>query len=290
MGLCWNMLSIKMKSEINNEVGSVSEVRNPDSALSDMQEKVYRYFVFFMYDGTAYHGWQIQPNAASVQACLNQSLSTLLRENIETVGAGRTDTGVHAGYMAAHFDCHKMVDGEWLTDKLNRLLPQDIAVSHVRRVKPRAHARFDAKARTYHYYVYTKKNPFLRHFATRLRFVPDFELMNKAALHLLEVTDFTSFSKLHTDVKTNNCKVTAACWKQVEPDMWRFEITADRFLRNMVRAVVGTLLEVGRGRMTLEQFYDVVACKNRCAAGDSVPGNALSLVNIVYPDDIYSEE
>ncbi len=245
-----------------------------------------RYFVFFSYDGTAYHGWQIQPNADSVQEQLNRALTTLLRTSIETVGAGRTDTGVHAESMAAHFDAEEL-DTAWLAEKLNRLLPQDIAVQKVRAVKPEAHARFDAKARTYHYHVYAKKNPFFRHYATRLHFTPNYAEMNTAAELLLETKDFTSFSKLHTDVKTNFCRVSRARWVQMEDDHWRFEITADRFLRNMVRAVVGTLLEVGRGRMTLQQFADVIAQKNRCAAGDSVPGNALRLVDVVYPEEIF---
>lgn len=253
-------------------------------------EPKYRYFIFFSYDGTAYHGWQVQPNADSVQERLNKSLSTLLRESIETVGAGRTDAGVHAATMVAHFDCKQVLDGTWLTDKLNRILPQDIAVDRVVPVRSDAHARFDARSRTYHYFVYTRKQPFRRHFATRLHFTPDFDLMNQAAERLLSTSDFTSFSKLHTDVKTNICHVTAAKWEEVEPGLWRFEITADRFLRNMVRAVVGTLLEVGRGRMTLQEFEGVVAQKNRCAAGDSVPGNALFLVDVVYPQAIFMVE
>ena len=278
-----------MNEKLNGDNVSIVEKGklSPDCTV-DVRK--FRYFVFFSYDGSAYHGWQIQPNARSVQESLNKALTTLLREPIETVGAGRTDTGVNAAFMAAHFNCASRQDTLWLKDKLNRLLPQDIAVDCVRRVKDRAHARFDAKARTYHYHVYTKKNPFLRHFATRLRFVPDFDLMNLAALELLKVRDFTSFSKLHTDVKTNNCNVMLARWVQEGDDLWRFEITADRFLRNMVRAVVGTLLEVGRGRMTIAQFCDVIACKNRCAAGDSVPGNALSLVRIDYPEELFCED
>ncbi len=245
-----------------------------------------RYFIQFAYDGTAYHGWQVQPNADSVQAKLNAALSTLLRTPIDTVGAGRTDTGVHAAQMTAHFDAEPL-DTQWLAEKLNRLLPPDIAVANVRPVKSDAHARFDAQARTYHYYVYTQKNPFRRHYATRLHFTPDYERMNAAARCLLETQDFTSFSKLHTDTKTNLCKVSQARWVQVEEDCWRFEITADRFLRNMVRAVVGTLLEVGRGKMDEAAFRAVIERKDRCAAGDSVPGNALSLVEVAYPEDIF---
>lgn len=246
-----------------------------------------RYFIQFSYDGTAYHGWQVQPNAVSVQQRLNDALSLLLRQTIETVGAGRTDTGVHAGMMVAHFDYEPqekpIPDVATLVDKLNRILPPDIAVQHVRPVDANAHARFDATARTYHYHVYTGKNPFLRHYALRLHFTPDYEAMNRAAEILLRTSDFTSFSKLHTDAKTNICRVTKAQWVQENGTCWRFEITADRFLRNMVRAVVGTLLEVGRGRLSLSDFENIIAQKNRCNAGESVAGNALSLVEIVYP-------
>lgn len=192
--------------------------------------------------------------------------------------------------MVAHFDVDELVDGKWLTDKLNRILPQDIAVSKVVRVRDEAHARFDAKARTYHYWIYTQKNPFQRQYATRITFPLNFERMNEAARYLLQVEDFTSFSKLHTDTKTNICHVMKAEWIEMENDVWQFEITADRFLRNMVRAVVGTLIEVGRGRLSIDDFKSVVAKKNRCAAGDSMPGNALSLVDIRYEPDIFIEE
>lgn len=252
-----------------------------------------RYFIYLSYDGTAYHGWQVQPNAVSVQQRMNEALRTLLRGRCSDVtGAGRTDAGVHAHMMVAHFDAEEAVDCAWLTEKMNRLLPYDIVVNKIVRVKAEAHARFDARSRTYHYWVYTRKNPFNRHYATRITFPLDFEKMNEAAAYLLEVKDFTSFSKLHTDVKTNICRVTHAEWTRIGEDLWQFEITADRFLRNMVRAVVGTLIEVGRGRLSLEAFKQVIAEKDRCAAGDSMPGNALSLVGIMYDDDIfdYSKE
>lgn len=249
-----------------------------------------RYFIYLSYDGTAYHGWQVQPNAVSVQQRMNETLSTLLRgKNSDVTGAGRTDAGVHAHMMVAHFDIEDEVDCVWLTEKLNRILPYDIVVNKVVRVKPDAHARFDAKARTYHYWVYTRKNPFKRHYATRISYPLDFNCMNEAASYLLSVKDFTSFSKLHTDVKTNICRVTKAEWTQVDDDLWQFEITADRFLRNMVRAVVGTLVEVGRGRMSIDDFKHVVAQKDRCAAGDSMPGNALSLVDIAYDNNIFED-
>lgn len=250
-----------------------------------------RYFIFLSYDGTAYHGWQVQPNAVSVQQRMNEALSKLLRgRNSVVTGAGRTDAGVHAHMMVAHFDVDEMIDCNWLVEKINRLLPCDIVVNKIVRVKPDAHARFDARSRTYHYWIYTHKNPFQRHYATRITFPLDFNKMNEAAAYLLNVRDFTSFSKLHTDVKTNICRVVDAKWVQVSDDMWRFEITADRFLRNMVRAVVGTLIEVGRGRLSVDDFKRVISCKNRCAAGDSMPGNALSLVDITYDDSLFQVE
>lgn len=253
-----------------------------------------RYFIYLSYDGHAYHGWQVQPNADSVQARLNQALSMLLRAPIEVVGAGRTDAGVNASMMVAHFDADgveallntatdKPQSGlTQLVYKLNRILPPDIAVHRIESVDADMHARFSAKSRTYHYYVYSGKSPFRRHYAMQLPFAVDFNLMNEAASTLLDVTDFTSFSKLHTDAKTNICHVTAAYWEEKEPGMWCFTITADRFLRNMVRAVVGTLLDVGRGKLTLEDFQRVIAQKDRCAAGDSVIGEALFLADIQY--------
>ncbi len=250
-----------------------------------------RYFIYFSYDGTAYHGWQKQPNAVSVQQKLNEALSTILRSPIDTVGAGRTDTGVCAKLMVAHFDCpNTAIDTSHLTFKLNRLLPPDISVTDIRSVNADAHARFDATSRTYHYHVYVGKKPFLRHFATELHFLPDFELMNAAAAELIGVKDFTSFSKVDTDVKTNICHVRRAQWTQAADGTWRFEITADRFLRNMVRAIVGTLLDVGRGKTTIGDFKCIIGRKDRCAAGESVPGKALALVDISYPDALFLKE
>ena len=234
-----------------------------------------RYFIYLAYDGTAYHGWQIQPNGASVQECLMKALSTLLRREVEVVGAGRTDAGVHASLMI------------FMADKLNRLLPPDISVYRLRAVRPDAHARFDATARTYKYYVTTAKMPFNRQYRCRLFQTPDFERMNEAARTLFEYTDFTSFSKLHTDVKTNNCKIMHAAWTQVDEVTWVFTIQADRFLRNMVRAVVGTLLEVGRGKLTIGDFRRIIEQKDRCRAGTSVPGNALFLVDVAYPEETF---
>ena len=248
---------------------------------------MFRYFIYLGYDGTNYHGWQIQPNGASVQETLMKALSTFLRRQVEVVGAGRTDAGVHARLMVAHFDFETRLDVEGVTDKLNRLLPADIAVYRVYEVKPDAHARFDATYRTYKYYITTRKDPFNRMYAWRVFQSLDFDKMNEAAQTLFDYTDFTSFSKLHTDVKTNNCRIMYARWEQEAPDEWVFTVRADRFLRNMVRAVVGTLVEVGRGKLTVDGFRRVIEEKNRCSAGTSVPGHALFLVDIGYPDTLF---
>ena len=238
-----------------------------------------RYFIYVSYDGARYHGWQIQPNGISVQEVLNKALSTLLHESIEVTGAGRTDAGVNASLMVAHFDTEHEAD-EQLVYRLNKFLPQDVAIQKIVPVKPDAHARFSATSRTYHYYIITEKSPF-KHYAYRFPQPLDFEKMNEAAQALSEYTDFTSFSKLHTDVKTNNCRITHAQWTR-EGDQWVFTITADRFLRNMVRAIVGTLVEVGRHKITIEQFCQVIERKDRCAAGTSMPGHALFLWDIEY--------
>ena len=241
-----------------------------------------RYFITFSYDGTAYHGWQIQPHSVTVQEELQKALSTLMRKPMEVVGAGRTDTGVHARKMIAHFDHDEVVDCPQLVYNLNNLLPRDIAVQQVEPVADDMHARFSAKSRTYHYYVHLDKNPFLRSYSWQVYGNPDFELMNRAARVLMEYKDFTSFSKVNTDTKTNDCTITEARWDRVGEDQWRFTVTANRFLRNMVRAIVGTLMEVGRGRMTIEQLRSVIEAKDRCRAGDSVPGNALFLMEVRY--------
>ena len=251
-----------------------------------------RYFLYLAYDGTSYHGWQIQPNGISVQEVLQKALATLLRQPVSITGAGRTDTGVHARMMVAHFDFEyaddpvRRIDGRWLTDKLNRLLPPDISIYKTVPVVADAHARFDALSRTYHYYLHFGKSPFLRAYSCRLYRMIDFEKMNEAAAALFDYTDFTSFSKVNTDTKTNNCRIQQARWEK-EGDMWVFTITADRFLRNMVRAIVGTLLEIGRGRMTADGLRRVIEAKDRCKAGVSVPGHALYLVDITYPDQLF---
>lgn len=241
-----------------------------------------RYFITLSYDGTNYHGWQVQPGADSVQARLNDALSKLLGTGVECVGAGRTDAGVHASKMVAHFDTARELDCEQFAFRMNRIVPHDIAIEKVERVNDDMHARFSATSRTYYYYVYTRKNPYRRHYAMQLHFEPNYAAMNDAAHVLIETNDFTSFSKVNNDQKTNFCKVSHAEWVQVDDDLWRFEITANRFLRNMVRAIVGTLLDVGRGKLSKDEFCRVISQKDRCSAGESVPGNALFLVQIKY--------
>ena len=247
-----------------------------------------RYFIYLSYDGTNYHGWQIQPNANTIQAELMRGLSTLLRQDIEVVGAGRTDTGVNASMMVAHFDTEDFLSNADLVElvrRLNRLLPPDIAIQRIVPVKDDAHARFSATARTYQYHVSSTKDPFNRHYTYRCPFPLDYDKMNEAAARLFDYTDFTSFSKLHTDTKTNNCKIMYARWEN-----GIFTIKADRFLRNMVRAIVGTLMEVGRGAITIDDFCKIIEKKDRCAAGSSMPGNALFLTDIEYPEDIFKIE
>lgn len=248
---------------------------------------MFRYFIYFSYDGAAYHGWQVQPNAVTVQQVLEEALAKLVRQPVPLVGAGRTDAGVNAACMVAHGDFPVEVDCAQLVYKLNKILPPDIAVSDVRRVKDDAHARFDALSRRYNYRVVTVKSPFARRYACRVMQGLDFEAMNRAAELLYGYKDFTSFSKLHTDVKTNNCKITHAAWRRVGEHEWVFEIEADRFLRNMVRAIVGTLLLVGRGKMDIDGFRAVIENKARGEAGDSAPGEALFLVNVEYSNDIF---
>ena len=241
-----------------------------------------RYFITLSYDGTRFHGWQIQPNGISVQGELDRGLSLLLRSEIHTTGAGRTDAGVHARMMVAHFDFDSAIDGPQLVYKLNKLLPRDISIQRVERVSDDLHARFSATSRTYHYYLHTCKNPFLRHYSCELHYPLDFQLMNQAARMLTEYDDFGAFCKAHADVKTTLCRLTKAEWHQTSPTEWYFEITANRFLRNMVRAVVGTLIDVGRGRLSLDDFRRVVEGKRRSDAGESMPAEALFLWDIQY--------
>ena len=278
-----------------------------------------RFFITFSYNGTRYCGWQRQPNGIAVQEELEKALTTILRTPIELTGAGRTDAGVHALNMVAHFDIaddmlpaylkesdteigqrsysppvlggvprsgEGVINGyKRLINNLNSLLPYDIAVKNIERVTDEAHARFDALSRKYEYHIITNKNPFLKEQACRIHFPLNMELMNEAAKVLFEYEDFTSFSKLHTDVKTNNCTIMEAYWQQRGEELV-FTIKANRFLRNMVRAIVGTLMEVGREKLTIKGFRQVIEAKNRCSAGHSVPACGLYFIEAEYPETI----
>lgn len=241
-----------------------------------------RYFMTLSYDGTAYHGWQKQPTGASVQEELQRALSVLLREEVAVTGAGRTDAGVHARMMVAHFDTGADVDCRQLEYKLNKLLPPDIAVSKIVPVGNGVHARFSAVSRTYCYYIHQNKEPFIRAYSWELHYVLDFAAMNAAAAMLMEYGDFASFCKSESGSKTTRCNVTDAKWISDGGARWHFIITADRFLRNMVRAVVGTLIDVGRGRLTVSGFRKVIERRSRDAAGESAPAHALFLEKIDY--------
>ncbi len=248
-----------------------------------------RYFIHLAYNGSAFHGWQLQENALTVQQAINESLTTLLQKEVNVVGCGRTDTGVHASNFYAHFNLEDELDKadfEKLTFKLNRFLPKEIVVFDIRAVKDKAHARFDPISRTYKYYINRKKDPFNDDFSYYLYGDLDIDLMNEAAQKMMAFNDFTSFSKLHTQTKTNNCKITEAVWS-VQDHQLIFTITADRFLRNMVRAIVGTLLEVGQHKITVKEFMQIIENKNRSEAGYSVPAKALFLEKVKYPEGIW---
>lgn len=240
-----------------------------------------RYFIQFAYNGTHYHGWQIQPNASSVQETLNKAFSVLLNESISIMGAGRTDSGVHASEMYGHFDTEKKLDVPILIHKLNSYLPKDIAVFNIILVHDDAHCRFDATKRTYEYHINTIKNPFLEELSWYVTQKLDVDLMNEAAQLLLKHTDFQCFSKVHTDVNTFDCTIFEAYWKQ-ENGKLIFTISANRFLRNMVRAIVGTLINIGLKKITLTDFENIIASKSREKAGFSVPAHGLYLTQIHY--------
>ncbi|HEY4198481.1 MAG TPA: tRNA pseudouridine(38-40) synthase TruA [Mucilaginibacter sp.] len=259
-----------------------------------------RYFIELAYDGTNYHGWQIQDNAISVQEVLNKSLATILREPVETTGCGRTDTGVHARQLYAHFDLPSIVDSQWsmaensqtmdhglltidqkIVNSLNAILPATIAVKRIMPVHAEAHARFDAVSRSYEYHVHFEKDPFKIDHSWQLRDKPDMALMNTAARIITEYTDFSCFSKSNTQTFTNNCKITRAEWVYSEHCLV-FHISADRFLRNMVRAIVGTLMQVGRKEIAPEEVRAIIESKNRSNAGVSVPACGLYLTEVKY--------
>ena len=243
-----------------------------------------RFFVEFSYKGSNYHGWQKQPHVITVQQELDKALTIILNNKIETVGAGRTDSGVHAKQMFAHFDFQFSFDIEATINKLNRFLPKDILIHTIFKVNDNASSRFDAISRTYQYYIINQKNPFNKN-AYLLYNKLDVDLMNIACGYILGKQDFTSFSKSHTQTFTNNCDVISASWQILNNELI-FTIKADRFLRNMVRAIVGTLIEVGLGKIEPIKIKDIIAKKNRGEAGASVPAHALFLTRVEYSKDI----
>lgn len=241
-----------------------------------------RYFIEFAYNGKNYCGWQYQPHSPSVQETLSKALSTLLRETIELTGAGRTDTGVHARQMYAHFDTENTIDSVLLTQKINSFLPKDIVVYRFIPLHDEAHARFDAVSRTYQYHIHTYKDAFEHDGSWYNHNSLDVDKMNEAARILLNYTDFKCFSKANTDVRTYNCTITAAQWQQ-NGNKLVFTITADRFLRNMVRAIVGTLVNVGLGKISVNHVEKIIESRDRGHAGASVPAHGLYLTKIIYP-------
>jgi tRNA pseudouridine38-40 synthase len=237
------------------------------------------------YDGSDYYGWQAQVNQQTVQQVLENALSTLLKQEIPLTGAGRTDTGVHASHFVAHFDLSAAETSfsDKFIFKLNRFLPSDIVVYRIFEVPDHMHARFSATYRTYHYHIATEKPLYRRNYSHYVYGEIDIRAISSCCKIILETTDFTSFAKLHTDVKTNECQVTKASWKQVEAG-YLFEISANRFLRNMVRSITGTLLDVGRGKINPEDFRRIVEAKDRGQASSSAPAKGLFLVDIGYPE------
>lgn len=247
-----------------------------------------RYFIFISYKGTSYHGWQLQPNSITVQKILDDALSVVLNEKISTTGAGRTDAGVHAMLFCAHFNSIStdLSTNTKLIFKLNSYLPKDISVNSISKVLPDANARFSAISRTYKYYISRMKDPFFDNSSWFLHGNPNFVAMNESCIELLKHSDFTSFSKLHTDTKTNICKIYSATWEEKDNRLV-FTIKADRFLRNMVRAIVGTMVEIGLGKINIEEFEQIFLDKDRGRAGKSAPAQGLFLTDIEYPVEIF---
>ncbi len=244
-----------------------------------------RYFIEIAYNGKNYHGWQIQPDAISVQEVLERALSTLFRKEIKVTGAGRTDTGVHAKQLFAHFDVEEIEDISQLVFRLNSFLPKDISIKNIFKVKKEAHARFDAVEREYKYVITLRKDPFLENFAYLIYQKPKLALMNEAANTLLDYNDFQCFSRSKTDVKTYHCSIQKAAWTEKDSQL-TFTIAADRFLRNMVRAIVGTLLDVGYEKISLAEFHGIIRSKDRSRAGASAPAHGLYLTKVIYPETI----
>lgn len=256
--------------------------------FAEIYPELTRYFIFFSFKGTLYHGWQVQPKAVTVQKIIDEAISLILDEKIAATGAGRTDAGVHASSFCAHFDSQKpdLESKKNLIFRLNRYLPGDISVAGIRRVVPDAHARFSAISRTYRYFVSRAKDPFRQETSWLIHGNLDIEAMNRSSAILLTHSDFTSFSKLHSDNKTNICKIFSAAW-EIEDNMLIFTIKADRFLRNMVRAIVGTMIAAGKGRIEPQEFERILLSRNRSSAGMSAPAKGLFLIDIDYPEEIF---
>jgi tRNA pseudouridine38-40 synthase len=246
-----------------------------------------RYFLEVAYDGTRFHGWQVQPNALTVQEVLEDCLSKVLRESISTTGSGRTDTGVHASQQFVHFDTEQQLDLQHIVFRLNRILPDDIAVNNLFLVKNEAHARYDAFARTYHYHITLRKNPYKRQYAWYHSRPLNIDKMNEAAAILLKYEDFTTFSKVKGDTKHYRCEMYIAEWVQEENELL-FTIRANRFLRGMVRLIVGTLVDVGRGKLTVEEFEKILASQNRSQSSAAAPSEGLFLAKVEYPESIFN--
>lgn len=252
-----------------------------------MEKENRRYFIELAFKGTEYHGWQVQKNAIGVQKLVDEALSKVFREEIHTIGCGRTDTGVHAKQLFAHFDIVNAaleIRNEQFLKRINALLPFDIVIKELFEVKSGAHARFDAISRSYDYYIHFEKDPFLRDYSWQIRDVPDLEKMNRAASIMMEYHDFSCFSKSNTQVRTNICEIKFAEWAWLDEKRLVFHITANRFLRNMVRAIVGTLIEIGQGKQEIDFIREVLASKSRSMAGVSVPACGLFLSEVIYPD------
>lgn len=245
-----------------------------------------RYFLEIAYDGTRFHGWQIQPNAVTVQEVLDDSLSKILRETINTTGSGRTDTGVHASQQFVHFESVQQLDPQHIVYRLNRILPDDISAYNLYLVPAEAHARYDAFARTYHYHITLRKDPFKRYYAWYHSKPLDVKLMNEAATILLKYEDFTTFSKVKGDTKHYRCNMYEAYWQQ-QGDELVFTIRANRFLRGMVRLIVGALTDVGRGKLTVADFENIIASQDRSQASGAAPSEGLYLAKVEYPDHLF---
>lgn len=254
------------------------------------KDQPFRYFVELSFDGTSFVGWQVQPKGRTVQGELIKALSTFFREEVYVVGAGRTDAGVHASHMVAHFDISYEIESPSdVIYKLNRFLSRDISISKVHRVKPDSHSRFDAVERSYVYRIARTKDPFTVGFVWHFERPLDLQRMNEAASKLLEYSDFASFCKADADVKTTLCDVRSAYWEQVGHE-WVFHISADRFLRNMVRAIVGTLVAVGEKKLSVAEFIEIIESKDRTKAGSSAPAEGLYLSEVSYSEDIHWKE